>query len=1421
METETATAVETILTQQQQQAMQDEVLSTNKSFSSNQLLSCAQCSKLFVSKYTLQVHIREHHPNQPEGDGRSFYCSHCKLVFSSRSRFIRHEQTKKHLKLISLSIEQTGSGIYHPVGQHVNNVIETSMSSFASSSRSSSPLRFPFPSNQYSVDNSNSSRPASPANVEANFVYDENAVLNNVHVNEPETDSIRTSPVFSNRRFGYEIEFRTTRADNSSIPNIFDYYQGQLLQLLMNLITVHGHVMYEVLLDGQYRKIMFHTAPDYDEETTGHYVKTDEIVELYPRTGFTNLYLGSNVEEELKLIVLSLLESHEMIKIKGSGYCLDHISLITVRVFPLDFTIGQYIETPAEFQKTRAIINVRNENDNQCLKYSILAGLHPDLKNKERVHSYRNYMHTLDFSGTCSPPCIDDFDRIEVQNSIRLNAFIIFDGELVPFKLSKQEEKETWPEIDLLLLYAPLPDGGLKYHWTCINSLNRLLRHKKGNESQVHICRRCFTICTHANTLVNHKKLCKTRPVYRVKMPAEHKAVLHFSKGYQTLQVPHFIVFDFESYLEPVNIPSPSGKSRKVKKHSPIAVVYAVVNEQNQLLDPPYYYAGEDCVEHFFERMFVEEARIMAIRAAANNRLIVTPEIVTQKETATHCYLCKKSFASHDHFGNPLVKVFDHDHMLPALPAGNNFRGIACSSCNIKFAVSKKIPVICHNGKGYDFKLLAGKIPLERLKIEKRELRLIGKSTEELIGFSIGNLEFKDSLQFAPESLSTLADLLHDDEFRILRSVYPDEKQFRACRKKQFFPYNYLDKPDKLSSKPLLPPRSEFFNDLTQKNISETEYEELKVTLTELGLDLTNDFFESYVEMYVTLDCLLLCDVICNLRASVWENYHLEMLNFVSNPGLSEAACLKMTNTRLELLTDSEMYLWFQTSCRGGIVQSPVRYSEANNSEMGDRFDASKPVKWISMVDIVNLYGSTMCQYPHGYGNFQWMTATELAEFDISQYDEFGNVGYLLCTNWKIDPAKHDYFSTFCPFPQKMIITENMLSRYHKTMLSRYQQKLGKPERLVCTLQDQENYLMSATVAKFYKEELGLHLVSVTGGIKYSQSRWLAPYIAMNTALRQSATSDFQRKYFKSLNNSLFGRTLMDTSRFRDFTLISTAQELRQRLGNPLFKNYTKLGENVVMIEMARKCVLQNRPIYLGANILDISKIYLYRFVYQTLMNALSSIGLSHKNLLINYTDTDSICFTVINVKNIYTDLYAKFRDQLDTSDFPTTHVIYSSANRKVPGKFTIETKQHTIEYIAVLASKAYAIKLFDHEQSSSGSSNSSNNGSNVMKVKAIPRREIVSKLTPADFKHALLSSALTHSIFDPQQAASGLANMKECEFYHFRSAKQQIYTCKTKRRCLYPNDLKAFILDDGITCLPYFHSKLMMKSEMDIDEED
>lgn len=94
---------------------------------------------------------------------------------------------------------------------------------------------------------------------------------------------------------------------------------------------------------------------------------------------------------------------------------------------------------------------------------------------------------------------------------------------------------------------------------------------------------------------------------------------------------------------------------------------------------------------------------------------------------------------------------------------------------------------------------------------------------------------------------------------------------------------------------------------------------------------------------------------------------------------------------------------------------------------------------------------------------------------------------------------------------------------------------------------------------------------------------------------------------------------------------------------------------------MFKKKLTLNKPIYVGMCILDLSKYFMYDFYYNHLRKEYGD-----RCTLLN-TDTDSLLLK-IETEDIYQDM-AKNADFYDTSDYPTTHPLYSTKNKKCWGR--------------------------------------------------------------------------------------------------------------------------------------------------------
>ena len=102
----------------------------------------------------------------------------------------------------------------------------------------------------------------------------------------------------------------------------------------------------------------------------------------------------------------------------------------------------------------------------------------------------------------------------------------------------------------------------------------------------------------------------------------------------------------------------------------------------------------------------------------------------------------------------------------------------------------------------------------------------------------------------------------------------------------------------------------------------------------------------------------------------------------------------------------------------------------------------------------------------------------------------------------------------------------------------------------------------------------------------------------MNTKLRTEAKNDFEKDFFKLMNNAVFGKTMENVRKHRDIKLVTTDKRRNQLASEPNYHTTKYFSENLIAIETEKTKVKMNKPIYLGMSILDISKTLMHEFSY-------------------------------------------------------------------------------------------------------------------------------------------------------------------------------------------------------------------------------
>ena len=144
--------------------------------------------------------------------------------------------------------------------------------------------------------------------------------------------------------------------------------------------------------------------------------------------------------------------------------------------------------------------------------------------------------------------------------------------------------------------------------------------------------------------------------------------------------------------------------------------------------------------------------------------------------------------------------------------------------------------------------------------------------------------------------------------------------------------------------------------------------------------------------------------------------------------------------------------------------------------------------------------------------------------------------------------------------------------------------KINKCTKLVCNLYDKKNYVVHIRSLKQALNH-GLILKKVHRVIQFNQEAWLKPYIDMNTELRKKAKNDFEKDFFKLMNNAVFGKTMENVRKHRDIKLVTTDKRRNKLVSEPNYHAMKCFSKNLLAIEMKKTKIKMNKPIYLGLSI--------------------------------------------------------------------------------------------------------------------------------------------------------------------------------------------------------------------------------------------
>ena len=305
---------------------------------------------------------------------------------------------------------------------------------------------------------------------------------------------------------------------------------------------------------------------------------------------------------------------------------------------------------------------------------------------------------------------------------------------------------------------------------------------------------------------------------------------------------------------------------------------------------------------------------------------------------------------------------------------------------------------------------------------------------------------------------------------------------------------------------------------------------------------------------------------------------------------------------------------------------------------------------------------------------------TEITIEQIKKTSENSSVGYFVGVYPKYPQYLHDLHNGLPLAPKKLIIRSSWFSPF-AMFFGIQPNKTPKP---VETLLDKENNVCHFENLNFYVKH-GLVADEIHRVCEFEQSKWLGVYLEKNTVMRKKAKNDFHKNFYKLMSNACFGKTMENLRKRSVKGFVSNHQQAETYAQRAIFKPFQIFRRDLVSVSFKKSYVVWTKPTPVGAAILHLSKLSLYKLHYEEMI---PRYWPSH--LKVAYKDTDSL-FYLIETLDLFKDM-GSFKQLLDLSGYPQDHFLHDPTSKKFPLTMTDELQGKVLREVVCLRSKLYSI---------------------------------------------------------------------------------------------------------------------------------
>ena len=360
-------------------------------------------------------------------------------------------------------------------------------------------------------------------------------------------------------------------------------------------------------------------------------------------------------------------------------------------------------------------------------------------------------------------------------------------------------------------------------------------------------------------------------------MIPKENSLLKFDKIEHMIKTPFTVYYDIETYNQHFKKTKQFKKienttHEKLLKPSLIGYI-SKCNYDEKFSKKCQVFIGEECIEKMILNLiFTEQLYIWEIIKENFNKPIESnPDL--RKFDVNTCHLCNKEIRNRP--------VKNHCHYT------SKMLGYAHNKCNLTYKFKKDnvndnylINVFARNSQNFDQSFLIR--ALQNLD-NKIPFSCLPRNSNKFISLQIGSLIFNDSYLFLDKSLDYLTGTINDNDRISLKQEFG--KNYQLLMKKRIYPYDYFNNTKKYNEQKL-PNKEEFFNKVSNKNISDEDYTHAKNVFEKFECKNLLD----YSILYLKTDLCHISDIFQKFSNFAYVTYNLDPRHSYILPGIFMAS---------------------------------------------------------------------------------------------------------------------------------------------------------------------------------------------------------------------------------------------------------------------------------------------------------------------------------------------------------------------------------------------------------------------------------------------------------------------------------------------------------------------------------------------------